>query len=163
MTTLDIAGDGPRDGAVGHVRADVRRLGVAALQGFDAILCCETLEHLQFAEVPAALAAFHATSAPHLVLSAPYQGPQLGVSLYANFHRWPRFKYFHRVHFLRHFRPSSSDDWDHHRWEIDYRGFPLKKLTRIVESAGYRVVRREFTGGTRSVFLVCEREPQRRV
>lgn len=157
VTTLDIGGDAPRDGAARHVKADVRELDPAALQGFDAIICCETLEHLPFTAVPGVLAALHATAAPYLVLSVPYAGPQLGVSLYLNPHVRPRLKYFHRFHFLHRFPPPRSDAWENHRWEIGYRGYPLRKLARVVEGAGYRIVRREFTSGTRSVFLVCER------
>ncbi len=157
VTTLDIEGDRPRHGAVGHIRADVRRLDIAALQGFDALLCCETLEHLPFAEVPGVLANFHATNAPYLILSMPYEGPQLGLSLYLNSHRWPRFKYFHRFHFRHRFRAPNTDLWESHRWEIGYRDYPLRKLRRVVEAAGYKIVRTEFTSGTRSVFLVCRR------
>jgi hypothetical protein len=43
-----------------------------------------------------------------------------------------------------------------HRWEIGYRDYPLRKLTRVLETAGFRIFRREFTSDTRSVFLVCE-------
>jgi SAM-dependent methyltransferase len=156
VTTLDIAGDTPRDGAVGHVRADVRALDTAALGGFDAILCCETLEHLAFAEVPAVLRALHATGAPHLVLSVPYEGPQLGLSLQLNCYR-PRLSFYRKLHFVRRFPPPASDAWEHHRWEIGWRDYPLRRLTEAVEGAGYRIRRREFTSGTRAVFLVCER------
>lgn len=163
VTTLDIAGEGPRDGALRHIKADVRQLDPKALNGFDAILCCETLEHLPFAEVPGVLAAFHAAAAPYLVLSVPYEGPQLGLSLYLNPHVRPRFKFFRKVHFLRRFPKPQSEAWENHRWEIGYRDYPLRKFLRVVEAAGYRVLRREFTSGTRAVFLVCERrEPQPR-
>ncbi len=157
VTTLDIEGHGPRDGALRHVRADVRQLDPAALQGFDAILCCETLEHLPFEQVPAVLAAFHVAGAPYLVLSVPYEGPQLGWLLYLNLHQRPRLKFFRKLHFLRRFTPPRSDAWENHRWEIGYRDYPLRKLVRAVEAVGYRVIRREFTSGTRAVFLVCER------
>ncbi len=157
VATLDIEGDGPRHGALRHIRADVRHLDPASLHGFDAILCCETLEHLPFADIPGVLGAFHQTGAPFLVLSVPYDGPQLGFSLYLNPHQWPRLKFFRKVHFLRRFPKPRSDAWENHRWEIGYRDYPLRKLIRAVEAAGYRVLRREFTSGTRAVFVVCER------
>ncbi|MGD9537744.1 MAG: class I SAM-dependent methyltransferase [Alphaproteobacteria bacterium] len=156
VTTLDIEGERPRDGAVAHIRADVRHLAPESLRGFDAILCCETLEHLPFDAVPGVLAALRATGAPYLVLSVPYEGPQAGLSLYLNPHQWPRLKFFRKVHFLRRFPAPRSDAWENHRWEIGYRGYPLRKLTRAVEAAGYRILRRDFTSGTRSAFLVCE-------
>lgn len=156
VTTLDHEGEGPRDGAERHIRADIRRLEPAALQGFDAILCCETLEHIAFTDVPPVLAALRAAGAPYLILSVPYEGPQAGLSLYLNPHRRPRLKFFRKLHFLRRFPEPQSDAWENHRWEIGYRDYPLRKLIRALEAAGFRVRRREFTSGTRSVFLVCE-------
>jgi len=156
VTTLDIEGDAPRDGALRHVRADVRHLDPESLRGFDAILCCETLEHLPFDSVPGVLASLRATGAPYLVLSVPYEGPQAGLSLVLNPHQWPRLKFFRKVHFLRRFPKPRDEAWENHRWEIGYRDYPLRRLTRAVEAAGYRIRRREFTSGTRAVFLVCE-------
>ena len=155
VTTLDHTGDAPRDGAVAHIKADLRALEPARLTGFDAILCCETLEHLAFAEVPPVLAALRATGAPYLVLSVPYEGPQLGLSLHLNPHR-SRFNFFRKLHFLRRFPAPRGDSWENHRWEIGWRDYPLRRLVRVVEAAGYRVLRREITSGTRSVFLLCQ-------
>lgn len=155
VTTLDQAGEVPCDGALGHIKADIRALEPAALEGFDAILCCETLEHLEFAEVPAVLGALADTGAPYLVLSVPYEGPQLGLSLHLNPHR-PRLAFFRKLHFLRRFPKPKGDAWENHRWEIGWRDYPLRRLTRVVEAAGYRILRREITSGTRSVFLLCQ-------
>ena len=130
----------------------------SACRRADAILCCETLEQLPFAEVPGVLRRLAATRVPHLVLSVPFAGTQLGFSAYLNRHTARKRTFFRKLRFLKTFRPESATDPAAHQWEVGYRGFPLRRLRVTVAAAGWTPERQEFTDGCRSVFLVCRNQ-----
>lgn len=46
VTTLDIALTPHQRAEINHIQADLRTLDAADIADFDAIVCCETLEHL---------------------------------------------------------------------------------------------------------------------
>ena len=164
--TLDVAA-GARAGLASHadasVQGDVRDLDSDALaaRGFDAVLCCETLEHLPYAQVPAVLARLAAIGAPYLVLSVPYMGPQLSLSLYLNRHLVrARTALKKLAPFKRFPAPAEDGAWEPHKWEVGYRDYPLAGFRALVE-AHFRILRTEFTGGCRSVFFLCENRHKR--
>lgn len=155
VTTLDIGPDAPRIGPMAHIQADLTRLDPARIRGHDAILCCETLDHLPWAEIGGVLAAFAASGAPYLAMSVPYEGAQIGWSFYANGHT-ARHRLFTRwLRFVQTFKVKSPADIGTHKWEVGYRGYSLAALEAKVAESGWRPVERRFTEGCRSVFLVC--------
>jgi hypothetical protein len=158
VTTLDIEAQSKAVGAERHIQADIREIDPEIIHGFDAILCCETLEHIHWEKLDGVLARLAAAGAPWLILSVPYEGFQFGFELYFNRERWRRRSHFRKLRFLKTFRIRSDSDWEAHKWEIGYRGRSLKAFTGKLESAGFRVERREFTSGCRSVFLICRNE-----
>lgn len=158
VSTLDFEGEEPRHGAERHIKADLRTLDPAVISGFDAILICETLEHIPFDEAAEVLRKLAGAGAPWLILSVPYEGPQLGLSLYLNPFLRPRLRFFRKLHFLRRFPPPKGSAWSHHRWEIGYRDYPVRRLEKTVRAAGFAITRRTFTSGCRSIFLVCRNE-----
>jgi hypothetical protein len=139
--------------AVPHIEADLLALEPSGIAGFDAILCCETLEHLPWPAVPRVLAAFAASGARYLVVSVPYAGLQLSFSLHLNRVRARQSFSLKLPRFHRRFRPDS----DGHHWEIGYRGHGLVAWERRFAEAGFRVLRREFTTPTRTVMHLLER------
>lgn len=163
ITTFDIAAKPPSTlGARGHIQGDLVALDAARIRGHDAILCCETLEHLPWSAVGGVLAAFADSGIPHLVLSVPYEGAQIGWSFYANRHTL-RHKLFTRwLRFARSFRIASLTDIDAHKWEVGYKGHSLAELKAKVEASGWQPVEQRFTEGCRSVFLVCRNAVDRR-
>jgi hypothetical protein len=166
VTTLDI--ERRRDAAfaalkVAHIEADIRDLDAAriAALGIDAILCCETLEHLPYQTLPDILGRLAATGARYLVLSVPYMGTQLSFSIYVNRHVLRKYTSFKKFFGFRRFpAPAADGGWDAHRWEIGYRDYPLDDFRHQVETH-YRVLQTEFTSGCRSVFLLCENKSAR--
>lgn len=155
VTTLDVEPHAFGLGGAGHITADIRTVAPEAMRGFDCILCCETLEHVPWDEVDSALRKFHDARAPWLVLSVPYEGAQVGLTLYVNRHTVRRRSFFRKFRFLRRFAKADPDDWSVHKWEIGYRGRSLADFRRKVEAAGFAIERQDFTSGCRSVFLVC--------
>jgi hypothetical protein len=153
VTTLD---RGPRAfarPATPHIAADLLALDPARIAGFDAILCCETLEHLPWEAVPRVLAALAASGARYLVVSVPYEGTQLSLSLQLNA-RWARQAFsLKSFRFLRRFSPDSGG----HQWEVGYRGHGLRAWEAMLRGAGYAIVGRAFTAPCRTVVHVLER------
>ena len=137
-----------------HIEADITALAGKDIAGHDAILCCETLEHIDWEEVPPVLTAFRDSGARWLVVSVPYMAFQITFDLYLNAkalrHYFSMKKLLSRRAFTR--EPPGG-----HQWEIGYKGYPLKRWEARLATCGWRIVRREFTAHTRSVFHLLER------
>jgi hypothetical protein len=158
VTTLDV---GPRRFArpeVPHIEADLLTLDPRSIAGFDAILCAETLEHLPWDRVPEVLATLRASGTPYLVVSVPYEGFQLELSLYLN--RWTLRQRFQlkKLRGLRRFRPGGAGA---HQWELGYRGHGLRAWEAALRAGGWRILRREFSYPCRSAFHVLARDQGR--
>lgn len=136
-----------------HIEADLTTLQPEAIAGFDAMLCCETLEHLTWEQACAALKTFHRSGNGHLIVSVPYEGPQVGVSFYANAFTWRHALSLKKFKLFKRFRPHT-DPWGH-KWELGFRGYGLKRWEAALRDAGWNILRREFTHPCRSVFHVC--------
>ncbi len=155
VTTLDIAARPTASGAERHIEMDLLALEPARIDGFDCILCCETLEHLPWPKVGGVLDGFARSGAEWLILSVPYQGAQGGLSVYVNRHVFRKSSFIKSFKFLKSFRVKDDRAIDEHKWEIGYKGYDLERLKRLVGAHGWAVETQDFTAGCRSVFLVC--------
>lgn len=146
----------PRDfaaPATHHIQADVTTLTGAEIIGYDAILCCEMLEHIDWEKVPGVLAALRAGGARHLVVSVPYMAFQITFNLYLNARTIRHYFSLKKFRSRRDFIPGPPGA---HQWEIGHRGYPLSRWEALQQSCGWRIIRREFTAHTRSVFHLLE-------
>lgn len=155
VTTLDISPDPLRPGVAGHVAADVRDVQVEQLAGHDAIICCETLEHIPWEDVGGVVACFSASGVPWLIVSVPYSAFQFGFSLYFNRYIWRKQSFLKKLHFLSSFPTPTNDGWEDHKWEIGFKGYTVPRLRELLTESGYEILRQDFTSGCRSIFLVC--------
>ena len=155
VTTLDRLA--PLDGGAGgpFIEADLREVPVDRLAGFDAILCCETLEHLPWHAVDGVFAKFRDSGVRYVVISVPYGGLQLDLRLYLNPFKAAQSFAFRKLKFLTRFREDDADPHGH-KWEVGYRGTGLSALEAKLRAAGFAIRTRDFTSPTRSVFFVLE-------
>lgn len=156
VTTLDLLpSQNPRSRAP-HIEAELATVEPARLAGFDAILCCETLEHLPWEQLGPILAKLRAAAPKHLIVSVPFMGFQLDARLHVTLRsarqwfslKWPRF--------WRDFEFDAEADPYGHKWEVGYRGRSLAAVEAKLAAAGWRVRNRVFTSPTRSVFWLLD-------
>jgi 2-polyprenyl-3-methyl-5-hydroxy-6-metoxy-1,4-benzoquinol methylase len=153
VTTLDWSAPLFTHPAVEHIEADITALSGGDIAGFDAILCCETLEHVDWDIVPAVLDMLRDSGARHLIVSAPYMAFQITFDLYFNARTLRHYFSMKKLLGRRDFPPGAPGD---HQWEIGYKGYPLARWEARLAKAGWRIARREFTAHTRSVFHLLE-------
>ena len=149
VDTLDMAARRFAFPEVRHIEARIEDLRGAEIAGYDAILCCETLEHIAWDAVGPVLQALHASGAGHLIVSVPYMEAQLAFELYANRHALRQYFSLKKLLSRRHFVPEPSGG---HQWEVGYKGFSLGVWEGRLRDSGWAIRRREFTEHCRSVF-----------
>jgi Methyltransferase domain len=155
VTTLDLFAPPFTKPERPNIEADLLSLKPERIAGFDAILCCETLEHLPWESSPGILRTFHDSGARYLVLSVPYEGFQFGWSIYLNPFTWRQYLSLKKLNRFRTFRPDP-DPWGH-KWELGFKDYDLKRWEAVIADAGWTIRRREFSHPCRSVFHLCER------
>ena len=134
---------------VPHIERDICALRGDEIAGYDAILCCETLEHIDWRQVGGVLKAFRASGARYLVVSVPYMAFQVALDLY--FNRTSFRQYFSMKKLLWR-REFAAEPPGGHQWEIGYRHYPLRVWEDLLVESGWSILRREFTEHCRSVF-----------
>jgi len=138
---------------VPHLERDICTLRGAEIAGYDAILCCETLEHVAWRQAGAALAAFHASGARYLIISVPYMGFQVALDLYLNRKMFRQYFSMKKLLWRKSFVAEPPGG---HQWEIGYRDYPLRAWEKLIKDSGWSIVTREFTEHCRSVFHLLE-------
>ena len=154
LTTLDRLPRQFEQPDVPHIEVDLLDLEPEQIAGHQAILCCETLEHLNWEDSARVLGRFHACGAQYLVTSVPYMGLQVAFDFYANPHALRHYFSLKKFSSLRDFKRQPKHG---HQWEVGYRGYSLRDWERRIEQAGWRILEREFTVQCRSVFHLSAR------
>jgi len=153
VTTLDIDEKAANSPAKDHVVSDIRQLTADKIKGFDAIICCETLEHIAWEDVDDVIKVFKDSGAKWIIVSVPYQGLQFGFSLYLNPFKAKKSTFL-KIHEHRNFKCKDWDDFDEHKWETGWKGYSTKKFKDKFTAAGLEVTKEDFSTGCRSLFLV---------
>ena len=157
VTTMDILPSQDPRPDIRHIRGNLNEINAHSLSGHDAILCCETLEHLPWHQVQAVLAKFFSARPKYLIISVPYMGFQIDWRVYLNTSTGRNKFSFKKLNFLRRFKIDASDPWGH-KWEVGYKGYSLGALEKKIDTAGWNIIRRDFTSPTRSVFYLLNRK-----
>src|ERR1700740_3256146 len=134
---------------VPHHQKNLRNLQSHEIAGYDAILCCETLEHIEWERVGAVLATLHESGAKYLIVSVPYMGFQVFIEIYANSNTLRQYFSMKKLLWRKHFQPEPAGG---HQWEVGYKGYPLDLWEKRLNDSRWSIVRRDFTEHCRSVF-----------
>ncbi|MGC2204175.1 MAG: hypothetical protein WA633_29030 [Stellaceae bacterium] len=134
---------------VPHRQTNICDLRGEDIAGYDAILCCETLEHIEWASVGSVLSAFRSSGAKYLIVSVPYMGFQVFLEVYLNSDTFRQYFSMKKLLWRKEFQAEPPGG---HQWEVGYRGYPLRRWEKRLEDSGWAIASREFTEHCRSVF-----------
>jgi hypothetical protein len=138
---------------VPHLERDICGLRGDEIAGYDAILCCETLEHVDWERVGSVLSTFRASGAKYLIVSVPYMAFQVSFDLYLN---RATFRHYFSMKKLLWRKNFAVEPPGGHQWEVGYKKYPLRVWEKRLESSGWSILRRDFTEHCRSVFHLLE-------
>ena len=147
--TLDM---GPRSfdyPAVPHHCKDICELQPDEIAGYDAILCCETLEHIEWKRVSSVLSMLHDSGAKYLIVSVPYMAFQVFLEIYLNRNVFRQYFSMKKLLWRKEFAAEPPGG---HQWEVGYKGCSLRVWENRLKSSGWSIVTRDFTEHCRSVF-----------
>jgi hypothetical protein len=138
---------------VPHLEKDICELRGDDIAGYDAILCCETLEHIDWSRVGSVLAAFRASGAKYLIVSVPYMGFQIALDLYLNPTTFRQYFSMKKLLWRKAFPVEPPGG---HQWEIGYRNYSLRVWEALIGESGWSIIKRDFAEHCRSVFHLLE-------
>jgi len=101
-------------------------------KSFDVIGCFEVLEHIPFSDVQVALKELKRVTKKYVVISLPDRERYLKFYL-------PLFGEF-KFSFPRLKKGKHEYDGQHY-WEINKKGYGLKKIKNIIESKGFEIIK----------------------
>jgi hypothetical protein len=138
---------------VPHLEKDICDLRCDEIAGYDAIICCETLEHIDWRRVGSILATFHASGAKYLIVSVPYMAFQVSLDVYFNRTTFRQYFSMKKLLWRKQFAVEPPGG---HQWEVGYRSYPLRIWEDLLDKSGWSIVTRDFTEHCRSVFHLLE-------
>jgi hypothetical protein len=138
---------------VRHHEKNIYDLRADEIAGYDAILCCETLEHIEWERVGHVLSTFRESGAKYLIVSVPYMAFQIFLELYVSVNTIRQYFSLKKFLFLKDFAAEPPGG---HQWEVGYKRFPLRVWETRLRDCGWTVIKRDFTEHCRSVFHVLQ-------
>jgi len=102
---------------------------------FDLVCAFEVLEHLPFEKFIKSLQELKRVSGKHVIISLPHWGRHFAFNI-----RLPYFKKL-KGQYKFNFLPIKHKFNGQHYWEIGKRGYPLIKIKRDIESAGFKILK----------------------
>jgi hypothetical protein len=149
VETLDLAPRAFSYPDVPHHQKNLRDLQGREIGEYDAILCCETLEHVEWGSVGSILSTFRDSGTKYLVVSVPYMAFQVFLEIYLNRNKLRHYFSMKKLLWRKEFTPEPPGG---HQWEVGYKGYPLRVWESRLKDSGWAIVRRDFTEHCRSVF-----------
>jgi ubiquinone/menaquinone biosynthesis C-methylase UbiE len=100
----------------------------------DAAVACEVLEHIEFSDVPKALAELARVARTHVVVSLPHPG--WVASLIFKVPLLRRHEVFFQIPFFWRRHIFNGE----HYWELGTKGYPVGRFVALARDAGLRLV-----------------------
>lgn len=101
---------------------------------FEVVACYELLEHLQYENFYKALSEIFRVSKSYAILSLPDAG-----RVYHLYLQIPKVGVFKRLLSLPRLKNSIHKFDGEHYWEIGKNGYPLSRITKDIERAGFNI------------------------
>lgn len=119
-------------------------------ESFDVVACFQVLEHLPFDDFRIALKEIHRVAREHVVLSVPDCKPFFKMEITIP------FLGKHRVLWNIPFRKSKNTMPPSHHWEVNRKGYGLKRVLGEMEQAGFAVMKtyRLWEGAYHRMFIL---------
>ena len=113
---------------IGDVRSLPKNIGE-----YDAVMCCQVLEHLPYDDFELALSQMKNATKKHIILSLPYAAFKFELVLRC---QWILRRLAIRIpaFFLK--TPKTGE----HYWEIGRSGYPISKIRRSIKRAGLKII-----------------------
>ncbi len=153
VTTLDMIPKNFNFPETPHIQQNLLTLDPYQIEGMDAIICCETLEHIDWDKVHDVLCKFRKSGAQYLIVSVPYMGFQCTLDIY--FNRYIFREYFSLKKF-NNFKKFKRQPEGGHQWEVGYKGYSVRAWEDVIQSCGWTIKIRDFSVKTRSIFHLLE-------
>jgi hypothetical protein len=138
---------------VPHLERDICDMRSDEIAGYDAILCCETLEHIDWQCVGPVLSTFRASGARYLIVSVPYMAFQVSLDVYLNRTTFRQYFSMKKLLWRKSFAVEPPGG---HQWEVGYRNYSLRVWEAQLKASGWSIMTRDFTEHCRSVFHVLK-------
>lgn len=126
ITTLDFASDLYPD-----ICCDIRELSDHVKEKFDAVLCCQVLEHLPYEDFENILQQIKSVLSPQgtFILSLPDGGIEIRFLIH-----FPKLKYINSFKRLCRYHKKDFPFNGEHYWEINVtKDYPLKRIKNSIE------------------------------
>ncbi len=114
------------------IAASVENIPLAD-NSFDVVLCAEVLEHLPFEKFKKCLLEIKRVARKNIILSLPHFGPPIKLFLKIPFLR--EIKIFFKIPV-----PLAHKYNGEHCWEIGEKGYPSKKIEKVIKSFGLKII-----------------------
>jgi len=105
-------------------------------KAFDAVTCCEVLEHLPYTDFPKALKGIYRVSRKNVILSLPDH-----TAVYRFNIELPKIKPIKKLIPHPFPRPSPHEYDGVHYWIIGKTGYSLKKIEEDIKRSGFKVIK----------------------
>ncbi len=99
---------------------------------FEAVLCCQVMEHLPFSNFPNCLLELRRIAAKRVILSLPDKKPFFPIQLPGIGRKKIPKPYF---------QPPRHDFDGQHYWEINAIGYELKKILSEIQNCGFNILK----------------------
>lgn len=103
-------------------------------QSFDVVACFQMLEHIPYIDFSKALREIHRVARSYVLLSLPDAKKLYPISIYI-----PKIGRFNFCLPRPTFKLAIHKFNGQHHWEINKAGFPLRRIKRDIEAAGFQI------------------------
>lgn len=136
-----------------HVEKNAEAITADDLKGSEIIVCCETLEHLEWDVAVRQIKVFKDSGAKYLLVSVPCKSWYFNLDIAATLTlKSSKFS----LKTPQNHKEFVKEGGFGHKWELGYKGYPPSRLHEALEQAGWNVIKTAHEVKNRSMFFLCK-------